>query len=162
VAHIRRTGAHFAGGGPSGEAIHPECGSVVSRKRRSRNRDVDESAKGLAEQPPSVPAIDSALQFEDGHPRFTVVQPAQMADFWHGRCSRSWCGGPTRCATRNCSDGSNPGLFLFVSIMSWQLFGRRLSKANSRRLSHAWILTKIYQSKIMLGAIVHSGFRNMS
>jgi lipopolysaccharide transport system permease protein len=50
----------------------------------------------------------------------------------------------------NTSDGSNPGLFLFTGIMTWQFFSRGLMEANSSLLSHAGILTKIYLPKIML------------
>jgi ABC-type polysaccharide/polyol phosphate export permease len=44
----------------------------------------------------------------------------------------------------NTSDGSNPGLFLFTGIMTWQFFARGLMEANSSLLSHSSILTKIY------------------
>ena len=50
----------------------------------------------------------------------------------------------------NTSDGSNPGLFLFVGIMSWQFFARGLSEASGSLNSHAGILTKIYLPKIIL------------
>jgi lipopolysaccharide transport system permease protein len=50
----------------------------------------------------------------------------------------------------NTSDGSNPGLFLFTGIMTWQFFARGLMEANSSLLSHSGILTKIYLPKIML------------
>jgi lipopolysaccharide transport system permease protein len=49
----------------------------------------------------------------------------------------------------NTSDGSNPGLFLFTGIMTWQFFSRGLMEANSSLLSHSGILTKIYLPKIM-------------
>jgi lipopolysaccharide transport system permease protein len=48
------------------------------------------------------------------------------------------------------SDGSNPGLFLFTGIMTWQVFARGVSDASGSLLSHAGILTKIYLPKIML------------
>ncbi len=50
----------------------------------------------------------------------------------------------------NTSDGSNPGLFLFTGIMTWQFFARGLMEANGSLLSHSGILTKIYLPKIML------------
>src|SRR6202023_3482554 len=50
----------------------------------------------------------------------------------------------------NTSDGSNPGLFLFSGIMTWQFFTRGLMEANGSLLSHSGILTKIYLPKIML------------
>ncbi len=48
------------------------------------------------------------------------------------------------------SDGSNPSLFLFTGIMTWQFFVRGLSDANGSLLNHSGILTKIYLPKIML------------
>ena len=50
----------------------------------------------------------------------------------------------------NTSDGSNPGLFLFTGIMTWQFFVRGLSDTNGSLLGHSGILTKIYLPKIML------------
>jgi lipopolysaccharide transport system permease protein len=50
----------------------------------------------------------------------------------------------------NTSDGSNPGLFLFTGVMTWQVFARSLTDANASLVSHAAIVTKIYLPKIML------------
>jgi lipopolysaccharide transport system permease protein len=50
----------------------------------------------------------------------------------------------------NTSDGSNPGLFLFTGIMTWQFFVRGLQDTNGSLLGHSGILTKIYLPKIML------------
>jgi lipopolysaccharide transport system permease protein len=60
----------------------------------------------------------------------------------------------------NTSDGSNPGLFFFTGIMTWQFFTRGLSETNASLTGHAGILTKIYLPKIMLpfAAIVAAWF----
>jgi len=50
----------------------------------------------------------------------------------------------------NTSDGSNPGLFLFSGIMTWQFFARGLTDATTSLQNNSGILTKIYLPKLLL------------